>query len=66
MPDREGNVLNIGDIVYISDAARPGSRSRRLLRGKIIEDNGAKVIVSVFENNREYSKLASSCLRPLQ
>ena len=58
--DIENNMLSVGDIVIMSEAANVGSKSKRLLRGKVVQMSKKNTMcqVFVFENERTYYKRA--------
>ena len=62
--DIAGNVLLEGDHVYIVAAAVAGSKSVRLLYGKVVETTQSKVKVEVYENGRTYSKTSATVVKP--
>jgi len=62
--DIEGNVLNMGDHVYIMAPAKGGSQSMRLLYGEVVETTEAKVMVMVYENGKTYSKTSATVVKP--
>ena len=64
MNDIHGNTLEVGDQIYIVDAAQCGSKSKRLLYGEIKSITGSKCQVFVFENKRTYSKTSSTIVKP--
>ena len=65
MLDIHGNNVTVGAGIYIMDAARLGSKSKRLLYGEVTEviSNG-KCKVLVHENQRTYSKTSATVLIP--
>ena len=64
MQDIHGNIVNVGAGIYILDAARPGSKSKRLLYGEVTEVSDGKCKVFVHENKRTYSKTSATVLLP--
>jgi len=65
--DIEGNIIEIGDVVYICDSFRADSKSKRLIRCTVesIFNKGLLCKVKCKENDRVYSKYTSSCIKPL-
>ncbi len=66
MYDIHGNCVDVGDSIYIVDAATCGSKSKRLLYGQVVETSTGKCKVLVHENQRTYSKTASTIIRPME
>lgn len=66
MIDLHGNPVEVGDNVYIMAAANGGSKSMRLLYGKVTATTDGKCDVLVYENNRTYSKTSATTLRPME
>lgn len=64
MLDIHGNVVKVGEGVYIVDASTMGSKSKRLLYGEVTEVSNGKCKVLVHENQRTYSKTSSTVLLP--
>ena len=64
--DIHGNALKEGDHVYIMAAANGGSKSMRLLYGKVVETTNAKAQVLVYENKRTYSKTGATIVKPME
>jgi hypothetical protein len=66
MNDIHGNDVDVDDSIYIVDAAAAGSKSKRLLYGKVVEISKGKCKVLVHENQRTYSKTSSTIIRPME
>tara|TARA_R110002020_G_scaffold89062_4_gene217958 strand:+ start:174 stop:374 length:201 start_codon:yes stop_codon:yes gene_type:complete len=66
MNDIHGNDVEVGDPIYIVDAAIGGSKSKRLLYGKVVEISKGKCKVLVHENKRTYSKTSATIIRPME
>lgn len=64
MQDIHGNTVKKNDDIYILDAAKQGSKSKRLLYGKVTEVTGEKCTAFVYENKRTYSKTSATVLLP--
>ena len=64
MLDIHGNNVTVGAGIYIMDAARLGSKSKRLLYGEVTEVSNGKCKVLVHENQRTYSKTSATVLIP--
>lgn len=64
--DIHGNVVLVGDHVYIIAAARGGSQSMRLLYGQVQETTTSKATVYVYENKTSYSKTKATIVKPLE
>ena len=67
MKDLEGNLVEEGDVVYILTQASDCGRTRRLMRGKIVEVNGKRCKTLVHETGRVHGwNTAATVIRPLQ
>ena len=66
MQDIHGNELEVDDTVYIIDAARGGSNSKRLLLGRVDSISGNKAQVFVWKNARMYSKTSATIVKPAE
>lgn len=66
--DIEGNIIEVGDIVYTSHPVRLGSNSPRLLRCIVLSltPSGAKCRLQIIENGREINKTSACVVKPLQ
>ena len=50
--DLEGNIINVGEVVYVLAAVTDGSKSKRLLRGQVREIQGKAILVWIYEGAR--------------
>ena len=67
MLDAEGNELYVDSLVYILTQASDCGRTRRLMRGKIVEVNGKRCKTLVHETGRVHGRnTAATVIRPLQ
>lgn len=64
MLDIHGNKVEVGDPIYIIDAAIGGSKSKRLLLGVVTEVSKSKCLVLVHGNQKTYSKTSSTIVKP--
>jgi hypothetical protein len=66
MQDIHGNMIYVGDNIYILDAATGGSQSKRLLYGIVTKVTSGKCQVYVYENERTYSKTSATIIKPME
>jgi hypothetical protein len=66
MQDIHGNIIDVGDHVYIIDAIVKGSQSKRLLYGVVTGVTSGKCQVRVYENMRTYSKTSATVIKPME
>lgn len=64
MIDIHGNEIRVRACVYIVDSDNPGSKSKRLLYGRVVAVEGKRCSVKVFENGRVYSKTSATIILP--
>ena len=66
MKDIHGNIIDVGDPIYILDAAAGGSQSKRLLYGIVTKVTSGKCQVQVYENECTYSKTSATVIKPME
>lgn len=64
MQDIHGNVLSVGDNVYVLTTSRPGSKYKRLFYGEIVDTTAKKCKVHCFELGRVVSVESVSLVKP--
>lgn len=66
MQDIHGNMVELGDEVYVLTTPTSGSRYKRLFYGWVSELSESKAKVTCYENKREVSVTSVSIVKPAE